>query len=95
MVREAPDEPGEGGTMRKLTLESTYMSERRFVLQSANQGVGMWQVQDEGGDIGVPEGFERVSRASVYPVLPEALEQGGVVQQGEYRCQFAQGILCK
>ena len=54
----------------------------------------MGQIQDEGADIGSPEGLERIPLPSGGAVLLEAGQKGGIVQTGENCRQLAMtGIL--
>ena len=92
MVGETPDEPVEGPTVRQ-DAEATEGAETRFVLQPANQRVGVGQIQDKGGDVGSPEGLERVSLPASQPVLLKAGQQGRVVQAGENGGKLAK-VVC-
>ena len=69
MVGEALDEAVEGGAVRERPCEPAEGSELGVVLQSSDERVGVRQVQDEGGDVGPPEGLERIALASYGSVL--------------------------
>ena len=73
--------------------EAAEGAEISIVLQPADQRVGVGQVQDEGADVGSPEGLERVALPARGPVLLQADQQGRVVQAGEDRRQLAKVVL--
>ena len=70
MMGQALDEAVEGGPMRECA-EAAEVTEIGVVLQATNQGIGVRQVEDKGGNIGLPQGFERVALASCRAVLLE------------------------
>ena len=53
----------------------------------------MGQVQDEGGDVGSPEGLKGIAWASCGAVLLEAGQQGRVVQARENGGKLAEVVL--
>ena len=93
VVGETPDEPVEGPTVGQ-GAEAAERAETRFVLQPANQGVGMGQIQDEGTDVGTPEGLKRVPMPSNGPVLLQSGQERIVMQAGENCGQLAEIVLC-
>ena len=79
-MRERPCEPAEG-------------AELGDVLQPSDECVSVRQVQDEGGDVGPPEGLERIALASYGSVLLQTGQERIVAQAGENRRHLAERIL--
>ena len=73
--------------------ESAEKAEAVVVLQSSDQGVGVGQVQNEGADVGAPEGLERVSLPAGGPVLLKPRQERRVVQADEDLLKQAQEVL--
>ena len=69
LVGEALDEAVKGGAVRERPCEPAEGAELGVVLQPSDERVGVRQVQDEGGDVGPPEGLERIALASYGSVL--------------------------
>ena len=93
MVGEALDEAVKGGAVRERPCEPAEGAELGVVLQPSDERVGVRQVQDEGGDVGPPEGLERIALASYGSVLLQTGQERIVAQAGENRRQLAEGIL--
>ena len=94
MMGEALDEAVEGGAMGQRAKEAAEMAEGGFIFQTADQGVGVGQVQDEGGDVGSPEGLEGVAVPARGPVLLQTRQERIVAQAGENCGQLAEIVLC-
>ena len=79
--------------MGQRAKEAAEISEVGFIFQATNQGVGVGQVQDEGGDVGSPEGLEGIAGASGGAVVLETGQQSRIAQTGENGGKLAEVVL--
>ena len=93
MVGETLNETVECRSVRQSAGEPAEGPEFQVVGKAADQGVGVGEIEDEGGDVGPPEGQEGIALAAGGAVLLEAVEEGRVVEDVEDGGELAKDAL--
>ena len=69
--------------MGKRTGEPAKVAQFRAVPQEPDEGVGVRQVKNERGDIGMPEGLDGITRPAVPPMLFQMVAESTVIEVAE------------